>query len=198
MKILSAKVQSVSVACGIVFLSAVSSAIAQEPSTPTPKTPAPQSSPQSSSKAAPTTSPGATQNRPTTAAAPRNQFTSMDANTDGKISATEYRNTTMAAFLIMDKDRDGKVSALELTEAQPAASGAPSPFSSAQLSETDADKDSQLTSTEASDGAARMFKNLDINHNQFLSANELNGRQYRTDTEASADSRKTTTASRKM
>ena len=172
MKLLSARFKSVSVACGIALLAAVSSA-AQESRPPVPSTSVPKT----------------TESKPTAATRP-NQFTTMDANKDGRISATEYRNNSMAAFLLMDKDRDGKVSTLELTEAQPAASGAPSPFSSTQMSEIDTNKDSQLTSEEASDGAARMFKKLDSNRNDFLSAKELNGKQYQAATKASAATRK--------
>jgi Ca2+-binding EF-hand superfamily protein len=132
--------------------------------------------------------PGASTNRPTTSLPPANQFAALDSDKDGKISSIEYTNANMAAFRSMDKDRDGKVSGVEMTEAQPSASGSPYPLSSAQLSEIDADKDSQLTAAEASSGALRMFANLDINGDQSLSANELNTRQYRTDTEASLDS----------
>jgi Ca2+-binding EF-hand superfamily protein len=131
-----------------------------------------------------------TKNRPITVAAPPNQFTSMDANKDGKISVSEYKSATMAGFRAMDRDHDGKVSGVELTEAEPAASGAPSPLSSAQIGEIDSNKDLQLTAKEVAEGTTRMFNNLDINHDHFLNTDELNGRQYRTDTEASADSRK--------
>jgi Ca2+-binding EF-hand superfamily protein len=193
MKILNWQVNSLGIACGIVFLAVASSAIAQEPGSVKPD----------ATQNRPTTSPGTPSSSPSSAgtalntlvkegAAHPDQFTSTDTDKDGKISVSEYTNATMKAFKAMDKDRDGKISGLELTEAQPSASGSPSPLSSAQMSEVDVNKDAQLTSAEVSNGASRMFKNLDVNSDTFLSANELNGRQYKSDTEASADSRKST------
>jgi Ca2+-binding EF-hand superfamily protein len=175
MKTIDMRFKSAGIVCGLAFLAAVFPTLAQESHPPVPST----------------AQAGATKSKPVTTAHPSNHFTTMDANKDGRISATEYRNNSMAAFLLMDKDRDGKVSAVELTEAQPAASGAPSPFSSAHMNEIDTNKDSQLASDEASDAAARMFKKLDINHNEFLSAKELNSKKHLSDTEASAATHKT-------
>ena len=177
----NARANSLFIACGVFYLATVSPAIAQS------------SAPNSAQKSSQPITTGSTQNRPTTVAAPPNQFTSMDTNKDGKISVSEYTSANMTAFKAMDRDHDGKISGVELTEAEPAASGSPTPLSSAQITEIDTNKDAQLTAKEASDGAARMFKNLDINGDQSLNTTELNGRQYRTDTEASADTRKKNT-----
>jgi hypothetical protein len=179
---------SLQAACGIALLAATSLAVAHEkPDAANPERVSP-----NESHAPVKTQPSSTQNRPTTAAPQSDQFSSMDTDKDGKIFVSEYTSATMAAFKSMDKDNDGKISGLELTEVQSASSGSPSPLSAAQISEVDSNKDVQITAAEMSSGAARMFKNLDVNADGFLSANELNGRRYRSDTEASADSRRNT------
>jgi hypothetical protein len=181
---------SLRVACGVAVLVATS-AIAQESRAVKPDATNPAVNP-NESHAPVSTQPSSTQNRPTTAAPQSDQFSSMDTDKDGKIFVAEYTNATMEAFKSMDKDSDGKISGVELTEGEYAASGSPSPLSSAQLSSIDTNKDVQITAKEMSSGAARMFKNLDVNADGFLSENELDGRQYRSDTEASADSRSNT------
>ena len=182
--------RSLRVACGFALLAATALAVAQEPRPSKPDTANPGTVSPNESHAPVQTQPNSTQNRPTTSVPQANQFSSLDADKDGKIFVAEYTSATMDAFKSMDKDRDGKISGLELTEAQSPSSGSPSPLSSAQIGEVDTNKDVQITAAEMSSGAARMFKNLDVNADGFLDTNELTGRQYRSDTEASADSRK--------
>ena len=93
----------------------------------------------------------------------------------------------------MDRNGDGRITGVEVTDAQPASLGLPLPLSSARISEFDTDRDSQLTDAEISTGVTRLFKNLDLNGDGFVSQTELDGNQSQLDKAVGSDNRNTDT-----
>jgi hypothetical protein len=135
----------------------------------------------------------APQNRPSTITPVPSPFSSLDSNTDTRISVEEFNGPTLGAFKSMDRNGDGRISGVEVTDAQPASLGLPLPLSSTQITEFDTDRDSQLTDAEISTGVTRLFKNMDLNGDGFVSESELNGNQSQLDKDVGSDSRNTDT-----
>jgi Ca2+-binding EF-hand superfamily protein len=135
----------------------------------------------------------APQNRPTTITPVPSPFSSLDSNTDTRISVEEFNGPTLGAFKSMDRNGDGRITGVEVTDAQPASLGLPLPLSSMQINEFDADRDTQLTDTEISNGVTRLFRNMDRNGDGFVSEAELNGTQSQIDKEVGSNQRNTDT-----
>lgn len=105
------------------------------------------------------------------------EFTSMDTDHDGKVSAAEHAAGAKMMFGKMDADRDGKVTAAEMTAAQQAITGRPAKKSDMPAAEKikaiDSDGDGVLTADEHAKGAASMFAKMDTDKDGFLSKQEM-------------------------
>jgi Ca2+-binding EF-hand superfamily protein len=101
----------------------------------------------------------------------------MDADHDGKISATEHASGARKMFLTMDANHDGKVTAAEMDAAHQAITGRPSGSeqrsSASKINVIDADKDGQLTAQEHEQGSKRMFAIMDADLDGQLTAQEI-------------------------
>jgi Ca2+-binding EF-hand superfamily protein len=105
------------------------------------------------------------------------EFTMMDADKDGKVSAAEHANGAKMMFEKMDANKDGVVTADEMTAAHKAVTGKPARKSdlSAQdkIKVVDADGDGKLSADEHAKASASMFTKMDGNQDGFLSKQEL-------------------------
>jgi len=105
------------------------------------------------------------------------EFAAMDADHDGKVSASEHAAGAKAMFEKMDANRDGKVTAAEMMAAHQAVTGQAakkSDMSAADKIKTvDADGDGVLTAEEHAKGSAAMFAKMDVNKDGFLSKEEM-------------------------
>lgn len=101
--------------------------------------------------------------------------TTLDADGDGWVSASEHDRGTRAMFDRMDADRDGSVTAAEMDAAR-AARGKPARadgLSSAEKIRTiDRDGDGKLTASEHSAGSKARFTEMDVDHDGSLSRPE--------------------------
>lgn len=105
------------------------------------------------------------------------EFSAMDADHDGKVSAAEHAAGAKAMFDKMDANHDGKVTAAEMTAAHKAITGqhaARSDMSAAdKIKVVDSDGDGVLTADEHAKGSASMFAKMDANKDGFLSREEM-------------------------
>lgn len=105
------------------------------------------------------------------------EFSAMDADHDGKVSAAEHAAGAKAMFDKMDANHDGKVTAAEMTAAHKAITGqhaAKSEMSAAdKIKVVDTDGDGVLTADEHAKGSASMFAKMDANKDGFLSKEEM-------------------------
>jgi Ca2+-binding EF-hand superfamily protein len=106
-----------------------------------------------------------------------NDFAQMDSNNDGSISSSEYESFASATFNRADSNRDDKLSVAEI-QAYVGISrgrhGGPSQFSAAQrFQRRDANGDGVISRTEFTQGASARFQELDGNHNNQLTEQEL-------------------------
>jgi Ca2+-binding EF-hand superfamily protein len=105
------------------------------------------------------------------------EFSMMDANKDGKVSAAEHAAGARSMFEQMDADRDGKVTAEEMAAAHQAVTGkhaGKSDMSAAdKIKAVDSDGDGILTADEHAKASASMFAQMDANKDGFLSKKEM-------------------------
>ncbi|MGW8393975.1 EF-hand domain-containing protein [Pseudoduganella sp. HUAS MS19] len=105
------------------------------------------------------------------------QFTSMDADRDGKVSAAEHAAGAKAMFGKMDANRDGKVTAAEMTAAHTAVTGHTARTSDMpaadKIKAVDSDGDGLLSADEHAKGSASMLAKMDTDKNGFLSKEEM-------------------------
>jgi Ca2+-binding EF-hand superfamily protein len=105
------------------------------------------------------------------------EFSMMDTNKDGKISAAEHAAGSRSMFQKMDADKDGKVTAAEMSAAHKAITGhAPkkTDMSAAdKIKVVDSDGDGILTADEHAKASESMFAKMDIDKDGFLSKQEM-------------------------
>ena len=105
------------------------------------------------------------------------EFTAMDANHNGSISAVEHAAAAARMFSTMDGDGDGRVSPAEMTAAQQKVTGKkakPGDLSAAdKIKVIDVNGDGVLSAAEHSTGAAKMFHDIDVIRDGQLSRAEM-------------------------
>jgi len=105
------------------------------------------------------------------------EFSAMDADHDGKVSAAEHAAGAKAMFDKMDANHDGKVTAAEMTAAHQAITGQAAKKSDMAAADKikviDSDGDGALTADEHAKGSAAMFAKMDANKDGFLSKEEM-------------------------
>jgi Ca2+-binding EF-hand superfamily protein len=103
------------------------------------------------------------------------EFSRMDANKDGKLSAAEHAKGSKDLFQIVDANGDGKITVAEMDRVQPEApAGAPNSLSSSEkIKALDTDGDGQLTALEHASGTRELFTQMDVNSDSALSIEEL-------------------------
>jgi Ca2+-binding EF-hand superfamily protein len=105
------------------------------------------------------------------------EFTMMDTNKDGKISADEHRVGAKVMFEKMDANKDGAVTADEMAAAHKMVTGkvARKTDMSPQdkIKAVDGDGDGRLTAAEHTSASERMFAKMDTNKDGFLTRQEL-------------------------
>ena len=105
------------------------------------------------------------------------EFTMMDTDRDGKVSADEHASGARTMFGKMDTNKDGQVTAQEMTASHAAVTGQaakPSDMSSAEkIKVVDADGDGRLTAEEHARGSDSMFGQMDGDKDGFLSRDEM-------------------------
>ena len=105
------------------------------------------------------------------------EFSMMDTNKDGKVSADEHAAGARKMFETMDRDKDGKVTATEMDAAHQAITGrkaAKTDMSAAdKIKVIDKDGDGVLSADEHAAGSADMFAKMDTDKDGFLSKAEL-------------------------
>ena len=108
---------------------------------------------------------------------PDAEFTAMDANKDGKVSAEEHAAAAKKMFGTMDANRDGKVTAAEMDAAHQRVTGKKAKktdMSSAdKIKVIDTDGDGILTAEEHAAGSRAMFEKMDTDKDGFLTKDEL-------------------------
>ncbi|MET0533390.1 MAG: hypothetical protein ABW171_04120 [Steroidobacter sp.] len=114
----------------------------------------------------------------------------MDANSDGKVTATEHADAAKKMFTKMDADKDGRVTAAEMDAAHPMmkhhqdkdqaaaksddkARGGKMMSSSEKIAVIDTNGDGQLTAEEHAAGSKKMFSKMDTDSDGTLTAQEL-------------------------
>jgi Ca2+-binding EF-hand superfamily protein len=110
-------------------------------------------------------------------AAGLSDFTTMDANKDGKLTAAEHAAAAKKMFQAMDANRDGKVTAAEMTAAQPTITGnaaQKSDMSSAdKIKAIDTNADGVLSVEEHAAGSKAMFEKMDTDKDGTLTKAEF-------------------------
>jgi Ca2+-binding EF-hand superfamily protein len=105
------------------------------------------------------------------------EFSNMDTNQDGKVTAAEHAAGAKAMFDIMDGDRDGKVMPNEMAAAHKAITGQaarPSDMSAAdKIKVVDGNGDGILTADEHARASAAMFTRMDRNKDGQLTKEEM-------------------------
>ena len=108
---------------------------------------------------------------------PDAEFTAMDTNKDGKVSAEEHAAAAKKMFGTMDANRDGKVTAAEMDAAHQRVTGKKAKktdMSSAdKIKVIDTDGDGILTAEEHAAGSRAMFEKMDTDKDGFLTKDEL-------------------------
>jgi len=105
------------------------------------------------------------------------EFTSMDTDHDGKVSAAEHAAGAKMMFGKMDANHDGKVTAAEMTAAHQAITGQAAKKSDMpaadKIKAVDSDVDGVLTADEHAKASASMFAKMDADKDGFLSKQEM-------------------------
>jgi Ca2+-binding EF-hand superfamily protein len=105
------------------------------------------------------------------------QFSMMDADGDGKISAAEHAAGAKKMFETMDADKDGKVTAKEMETAHQQVTGdqaKKSEMSAAdKIKMIDTNGDGVISTDEHIAGGKKMFDMMDTNKDGFLTKAEL-------------------------
>lgn len=101
----------------------------------------------------------------------------MDADTDGKVSASEHAAGAKKMFDKMDANHDSKVTAAEMDGARKAIKGEHaskhSMSSAEKIRVIDTDQDGILSADEHAAGSELMFKKMDADKDGALTAQEL-------------------------
>lgn len=113
----------------------------------------------------------------------------MDANGDGKVTATEHADAAKKMFTKMDADKDGRVTAAEMDAAHPVMKQNKGDLATARTSDKmregkmmsssekiaklDTNGDGQLTAEEHAAGSKKMFSKMDSDSDGTLTAQEL-------------------------
>jgi Ca2+-binding EF-hand superfamily protein len=108
------------------------------------------------------------------------QFSMMDSDGDGKISADEHAAGAKKMFEMMDADKDGKVNAAEMEAAHEKVAGEKAKkgekgemSAAAKIKVIDTNADGVLTAAEHAAGSKTMFEKMDANKDGYLSKAEL-------------------------
>ncbi len=105
------------------------------------------------------------------------EFSKMDTNKDGRVSAEEHATGAKLMFDAMDANKDGKVTAAEMDAAHKRVTGvkaAKDDLSAAEkIKVIDKDGDGILSAEEHAAGSRSMFEKMDTNKDGFLSKAEL-------------------------
>jgi Ca2+-binding EF-hand superfamily protein len=105
------------------------------------------------------------------------EFSMMDTDGDGKISAEEHAAGAKKMFEMMDVDKDGKVTAAEMGAAHEKVAGEKARkgelSAAAKIKMIDSNADGILTAEEHAAGAKTMFEKMDTNKDGYLSKAEL-------------------------
>jgi Ca2+-binding EF-hand superfamily protein len=105
------------------------------------------------------------------------EFSMMDADHDGKVSAAEHAAGAKSMYAKMDANGDGKVTAAEMTAAHKSITGhaaKKSDMSAAdKIKVVDSDGNGILTADEHAKASAAMFAKMDANLDGFLSKDEM-------------------------
>lgn len=101
----------------------------------------------------------------------------MDANQDGKVTATEHASGAKKMFEKMDADQDGKVTALEMDAARkdmPShGSSKPMKTSAEKIKAVDTNKDGAISAQEHAAGSREMFSKMDADQDGALTTAEI-------------------------
>lgn len=100
----------------------------------------------------------------------------VEGGANGQISASDHAASAQKRFDAMDADRDGKVTATEITATHGAEriAWAKNPMSgSDKIRQFDRNKDGALTLREYADGSQAMFDELDADGDGYLRAAEM-------------------------
>jgi Ca2+-binding EF-hand superfamily protein len=119
-----------------------------------------------------TATPAMAQTGPGTEGRVMQQFQTMDADRDGKVSAAEFKASHSAWLAAMDANGDGAVSKQEFT-----ARGGPR--RAERFAQIDADGDGKLSQAEAAAVPSDMFAAMDGNGDGQLSQSEFGPRRTR-------------------
>ena len=110
-------------------------------------------------------------------AKPVSEFTTMDANKDGNLSADEHATASKKMFDTMDANRDGQVTAAEIDAVHKRVTGKKATKSERSAAEkikvVDTDSDGILTAAEHAAGSSSMFEKMDTDKDGFLSKAEF-------------------------
>jgi Ca2+-binding EF-hand superfamily protein len=105
------------------------------------------------------------------------EFIKMDANKDGKVSASEHAAGAKQMFETMDANKDGKVTAAEMDAAYQRITGRKATKSDMSAADkikiVDTNGDGILTAEEHAAGSRAMFEKMDTNKDGFLTKDEL-------------------------
>lgn len=113
----------------------------------------------------------------------------LDADKDGKITATEYTAGSKTSFDKLDANADGKVTAAEMdaayTTSKPGVGAAKVPSSADRIKTLDTDGDGSLSAVEHEAGSRTMFDQLDADKDGSLTAAEIKaGHEAKTGTKS--------------
>lgn len=105
------------------------------------------------------------------------EFSTMDTNKDGKVSAAEHAAGTKSFFALMDSNSDNKVTPGEMAAAHKAITGEAASKTELSAEEkirkVDANGDGTLTADEHAKASEAMFAQMDADQDGFLSKAEM-------------------------
>jgi Ca2+-binding EF-hand superfamily protein len=105
------------------------------------------------------------------------EFSKMDTNGDGKVSADEHAAGAKKMFEMMDANKDGKVTADEMTAAHEQVAGAKAHktdmTAADKIKMIDTNNDGTVSADEHAEGSKKMFERMDTNKDGFLTKAEL-------------------------